>query len=44
MGLIGMKLETAPFSTLARRILKTASRYDLWLLSFSVAHEGLKGL
>ena len=37
MGLIGIKLETAPFSTRARRMLKTASRYDLWLLSFSVA-------
>ena len=37
MGLIGIKLETAPFSTKARRMLKTESRYDLWLLSFSVA-------
>ena len=42
MGLIGIKLETAPFSTKARRMLKTASRYDLWLLSFSVAHDGPK--
>ena len=41
MGLIRIKLKTAPFSTLARRMLKTASRYHLWLLSFSVAHEGL---
>ena len=44
MGLIGIKIYTAPFSAKARRILKTASLYDLWLLSFSVAHEGLKGL
>ena len=37
MGLLRIKLKTAPFSTKARRMLKTGSRYDLWLLSFSVA-------
>ena len=37
MGLMRIKLDSAPFSTEARRMLKTASRYDLWLLSFSVA-------